>query len=194
MQRYETTIVIDSLQKADDMQVIVTKVESFITNHGGTIINKDEWGKKRLAYEINRKQYGNYYHLLFEGPGTIPLLLEREYRLEESILRYLTVKAEPRNYPEKPEGEEAAAADPEAQPAATESVADPEPQPVVAEPATDPVAAEEASVQAETAVPVEQEAETETESEPEPKPKPEAAAEAIDPVAADNEAEDKTAD
>ena len=93
MSLYETTVVIDSLQKAEDIQNTVAKVESFIQNNGGTIKNKEEWGKKRLSYEINRKQYGTYFHLVFEGPSTFPGLLEREFRLEESILRYLTVVA-----------------------------------------------------------------------------------------------------
>ncbi len=92
MQKYETTIVVDSLVKAEDLQATVTKVETFITNNGGSISSIEEWGKKRLAYEINRKQYGSYYHIQFEGPGSLPQLLEREYRLEESVLRYLTVK------------------------------------------------------------------------------------------------------
>lgn len=101
MQIYETTIVIDSLQKAEDMQATITKLENFIKNNGGTIVKKEEWGKKRLAYEINRKQYGTYYHLHFEGPGTLPGLLEREYRLEESILRYLTVKTDSKTSPQE---------------------------------------------------------------------------------------------
>jgi small subunit ribosomal protein S6 len=94
--QYETTIVIDSLQKSDDMQNMIAKIENFIKNNGGTITEIEEWGKKRLAYEINRKQYGTYYHILFEGPSTLPGLLETEYRLQESILRYLTVKSDPR--------------------------------------------------------------------------------------------------
>lgn len=94
MNLYETTLVIDSLQRAEDMQNTITKIENFIQNNGGTIKKKEEWGKKRLAYEINRKQYGTYHHIIFEGPETLPGLLEREYRLEESILRYLTVISE----------------------------------------------------------------------------------------------------
>ena len=94
MQVYETTIVIDSLQKGEDIQNTLTNIENFIKNNGGTILKKEEWGKKRLAYEINRKQYGNYFHILFEGQSGLPTLLEREYRLVESILRYLTVRTE----------------------------------------------------------------------------------------------------
>ena len=106
--QYETTIVIDSLQKSEDTQNMVTKIENFIKNNGGTITEIEEWGKKRLAYEINRKQYGNYFHIRFEGPATLPALLENEYRLQESILRYLTVKSDPRILKKRAREEEAA--------------------------------------------------------------------------------------
>jgi len=93
---YETTIVIDSLQKAEEIQETITKIQTFIKNNGGEIVKLDEWGKKRLAYEINRKQYGNYVQIIFTGPGTIPKLLERELVLEESVLRYLTLALKPK--------------------------------------------------------------------------------------------------
>lgn len=96
MRLYETTIVIDSFLKSEDMQNLVNKIQNFLKNNGGEISKIEEWGKKRLAYEINRKQYGNYVHILFEGPSSLPQLLEREYRLEESILRYLTVQTNPK--------------------------------------------------------------------------------------------------
>ncbi len=96
MSKYETTFVIDSLQKSENKENILTKVENFIKNNGGEIGEVEDWGKKRLAYEINRKQYGNYYQIHFEGPGNLPGLLEREYRLEEGILRFLTITSDPR--------------------------------------------------------------------------------------------------
>jgi small subunit ribosomal protein S6 len=98
--QYETTVVIDSFAKDDDIKNLTTKLQNFIKNNGGQIDSLEEWGKKRLAYEINRKQYGNYVHILFSGPGALPELLEREYRLEESILRYLTIIADPRSHAE----------------------------------------------------------------------------------------------
>jgi len=96
LSKYETTFVVDSLQKSENKEHIVTKVENFIKNNGGKISEVEDWGKKRLAYEINRKQYGNYYQIHFEGPGNLPGLLEREYRLEEGILRFLTITSDPR--------------------------------------------------------------------------------------------------
>lgn len=96
MTKYETVIVFDSFLKEEDKKDRLTKVQNFIKNNGGEIQQLEEWGRKRLAYEINRKQYGNYVYIVFSGPGTLPKLLEREYRLEESILRSLTVKFDPR--------------------------------------------------------------------------------------------------
>jgi small subunit ribosomal protein S6 len=78
------------------MEKLTKKIQNFITNNGGEIKKIEEWGKKRLAYEINRKQYGTYFHILFDGPSSLPGLLEREYRLEDSILRYLTIKTDPK--------------------------------------------------------------------------------------------------
>jgi len=93
---YETTILFDSFLKDEDFQNHSTKIQNFIKNNGGQIQKVEEWGKKRLAYEINRKQYGNYLHIAFNGPGSLPSLLEREYRLEETILRFLIIKVDPK--------------------------------------------------------------------------------------------------
>lgn len=101
MKFYETTIVIDSLQKPDNIQNTITKIQSFIKNNGGEIAAVDEWGKKRLAYEIKRRQYGTYFQIYFKGAGTLPNLLEREFLLEESILRYLTLVFEPKLFQDK---------------------------------------------------------------------------------------------
>lgn len=92
MQIYETTFVIDAQLKPLEIEETLKKVTNFITNHGGEIIKIEEWGKRRLAYEINKKLYGHYVHIRFTGPGQLIGLLEREYRLMESMLRYLTIK------------------------------------------------------------------------------------------------------
>lgn len=94
MPKYELTIVIDSLQKTEDMEKVVTKTKSFVQNNGGEIHHVDDWGKKRLAYEINRKQYGNYYQIFFEAPSSLPALLERELKLEDAVLRYMTLTSD----------------------------------------------------------------------------------------------------
>jgi small subunit ribosomal protein S6 len=92
---YETTVVIDSTLKADEVRSQNDKIANFISNHGGNIVKVEDWGKRRLAYEIKKKQYGFYLSVRFSGPEALPSLLEREYRLNESVLRYLTAKIDP---------------------------------------------------------------------------------------------------
>lgn len=91
MQEYETTFVIDSLIKNEEVEHIIDKTEKFILNNGGEIINIDRWGKKRLAYELKKRQYGYYVQIHYKAPGHLNKILEREYMLDENILRYLTV-------------------------------------------------------------------------------------------------------
>ncbi len=91
MRTYESVIVIDSLLKSEEIEAIIEKVERIINNNGGQIVEIDRWGKKRLAYEIKKRQYGYYVDFIFQGPGNLIYVLEREYGLDENILRYLTV-------------------------------------------------------------------------------------------------------
>ena len=91
MKTYETVVVIDSLLKNEEIEEIVNKVERVISNNGGKIVSNERWGKKRLAFEIKRRQYGYYVEIVFEAPPNVIRILEREYRLEENILRYLSI-------------------------------------------------------------------------------------------------------
>ncbi len=92
MDKYETIFIIDSLLKTEEIQSIVSKYERFISANGGQIETVEEWGKKRLAYEIKKRQYGYYVLIRFTGPATMIKQLDREFRLNESILRHLTLK------------------------------------------------------------------------------------------------------
>ena len=67
------------------------KYQKFIETQGGKVKLLDRWGKRRLAYEVAKKQYGYYVYIRFEAEGAFILELEREYKLDDAILRYLTV-------------------------------------------------------------------------------------------------------
>ena len=95
MKEYETTFVIDSLIKPEEVDNIIAKVEKFISNNGGEVLNVDRWGKKRLAYAIKKRQYGYYVHLQYTAPNHLNKNLEREYKLDENILRHLIVLLTP---------------------------------------------------------------------------------------------------
>jgi small subunit ribosomal protein S6 len=91
LQKYETIFIIDSLLKSEEIDSIIGKYERFISANGGQIETIERWGKKRLAYEIKKRQYGYYVLIRFDGPPTMIKPLEREYRLNESILRFKTL-------------------------------------------------------------------------------------------------------
>jgi small subunit ribosomal protein S6 len=92
LRKYETVIVIDSLLKPEEIDSIINKYERFISANGGTVESLDRWGKRRLAYEINKRQYGFYVFVRFDGPPAMIKQLDREYRLNESLLRTMIIK------------------------------------------------------------------------------------------------------
>lgn len=90
MRTYQTVVIIDSLLKSEEIDAIIEKIVRNINNNGGKLITIDRWEKKRLAYEIKKRQYGYYVEIVFEAPSNLIKIIERDYRLDENILRYLT--------------------------------------------------------------------------------------------------------
>ena len=92
MPMYESIFILDSLLAPEEIDKIVNRVKELVENNGGKIVTIDKWGKRRLAYEIQKKQYGFYVAIEFEGEGPIPNALEQEYNFNEKVLRYLTYR------------------------------------------------------------------------------------------------------
>lgn len=90
MSIYETIVILDSLMPQKDIDTAIERFSTIITNQGGTIRKVDSWGKKRLAYEIQKKQYGFYTAIEFEGTGNIPKELESEYNYNDKVMRFFT--------------------------------------------------------------------------------------------------------
>lgn len=91
LRTYQTIAVIDSLLKSEEIDTNIEKILRIINNNGGKVVYVDRWEKKRLAYEIKKRQYGYFVEIIFEAPGNLIKILERDYRLNDNILRYLTV-------------------------------------------------------------------------------------------------------
>jgi small subunit ribosomal protein S6 len=91
IREYETTFIVDSLLPEEQINATIDKIKDFIEKNGGKINQIDRWGKRRLAYEIAKKQYGYYVYIRFQYEGSLLKELEREYKLDDSIIRYLTV-------------------------------------------------------------------------------------------------------
>ncbi len=92
MNKYELAVVISAKLEDDERAATLEKVKGHITKHGGTITNVDEWGKKRLAYEVQKMKEPFYYFIQFEGDSTVPAEIESRIRLNENVVRYLVVR------------------------------------------------------------------------------------------------------
>jgi small subunit ribosomal protein S6 len=88
---YESTFIINA--SLDDAQVdaVIARVQDVIAKNGGNVAALNKWGRKRLAYPINKKTNGFYVNLEFAAPGPLLAALERSYQLDEMILRYMTI-------------------------------------------------------------------------------------------------------
>ena len=96
---YECVLVLDPGLDADKTTDQLKKFQEQILGLRGEIRRWDRWGKKRLAYEIQRKQYGYYAVVIFDGESTVVKSLDRYVRLNQYILRHLIVVLEPRQVP-----------------------------------------------------------------------------------------------
>ena len=94
MNKYELTVVVNAKIEDDVRVATVEKVKEYVARYGGTVTNVDEWGKKRLAYEIQNMKEGFYYFIQFEADATAPAEIERHVRIMENVIRYLCVRQE----------------------------------------------------------------------------------------------------
>lgn len=88
---YESTVIINASLDDAQVEAVITRISDTITKNGGTIAALNKWGRKRLAYPINKKTNGFYVNIEFTAPPSLIAALERSYQLDEMILRYLTI-------------------------------------------------------------------------------------------------------
>lgn len=89
---YESAILINAALEDNQIENVMNRVKEFITTNGGQIRDFENWGRKRLAYPVEKSKIGYYAIFRFDAPGSIVSKLERFYNLDEHILRYLTIK------------------------------------------------------------------------------------------------------
>lgn len=94
MNKYELAVVVSAKLEDEERVATVEKVKELITRFGGTITNVDEWGKRRLAYEIQKMKEGFYYFIKFESNSDCPNEVEQHIRIMENVIRYLCIKQE----------------------------------------------------------------------------------------------------
>ncbi|MGN0291155.1 MAG: 30S ribosomal protein S6 [Lachnospiraceae bacterium] len=94
MNKYELALVVNAKIEDDERAAVVEKAKEYITRFGGTITNVDEWGKKRLAYEIQKMREGFYYFIQFDAEADVPAQVEASVRIMDNVLRFLCVRAD----------------------------------------------------------------------------------------------------
>lgn len=90
--QYELTYVISGVVKQNQVDDIVRKVTQFVKDNGGDVLEVDEWGNQRLAYEIDKKRSGYYVNMYFRAPGDLIPKLERQLKINDDVLRFLTLR------------------------------------------------------------------------------------------------------
>jgi small subunit ribosomal protein S6 len=90
MKEYELTVLIHPDLEAD-LEAPLTKVRDIITTAGGEIIREDNWGKKKLAYRIDRQEFAVYVYMDVKLPADAPLKISNTFNITDEVLRYLLV-------------------------------------------------------------------------------------------------------
>ncbi len=94
MNKYELTLVVSAKIEDEARVATVEAVKELIAKFGGTITNIDDWGKKKLAYEIQKMKEGFYYFIQFDAQATAPIEIESRIRIMENVIRFLCVSQE----------------------------------------------------------------------------------------------------
>ena len=92
MNKYELALVVNAKVEDDVRTATVEKAKEYITRYGGTVTEVEDWGRKRLAYEIQHMREAYYYFIQFEADTTCPAEVERHVRIMENVVRYLCVR------------------------------------------------------------------------------------------------------
>ncbi len=100
MNRYETIFILESDIPDAEREPMIEKINALIPQHRGVLILMDDWGNRKLAYPIKKKMHGRYIRLDFCGTGPLVNDLERFFRLDHRVLKYMTIQLDQNVDPE----------------------------------------------------------------------------------------------
>ncbi|MFV0248342.1 MAG: 30S ribosomal protein S6 [Tenacibaculum sp.] len=92
MNHYETVFILNPVLSENQIKETVQKFEDYLTSKGAEMIHKEDWGLKKLAYPIEKKKSGFYHLFEFKAEGSVIAPFELEFRRDDSVMRYLSVK------------------------------------------------------------------------------------------------------
>jgi small subunit ribosomal protein S6 len=93
---YELTYIVNSVISDEQVKDMVSRVTAYVTENAGEIIEVDEWGARRLAFPIQKKRNGYYVNMYFKAAGDLIPRLESAMEIDDNILRYLTLRLDPK--------------------------------------------------------------------------------------------------
>ena len=94
MNKYELALVVNAKIEEDVRLATVEKAKDYVAKFGGTVTEVEEWGKKRLAYEIQHMKEGYYYFIKFDAEANVPGSLEQAVRIMDNVIRFLCIRQE----------------------------------------------------------------------------------------------------
>ena len=92
MNKYELAVAVSAKIEDDERAATIDKVKAYVERFGGQITNIDEWGKRRLAYEVQHMKEAFYYFIQFDAEPAAPAEIEDNIRIMENIVRFLWVR------------------------------------------------------------------------------------------------------
>lgn len=92
MNKYELAVVLSAKLEDEERAAAIEQIKGYIVRFGGTVTEVNEWGKRKLAYEIQKMSEAFYYFIQFEGESNCPNEVEAHVRIMESVIRYLCVR------------------------------------------------------------------------------------------------------
>ena len=90
--QYEVVFIMTPVLSEEQMMDTVTKFKKILTDNGSEIVHENNWGLRKLAYPIQKKNTGFYYLVEFKAPGEVIAKMELEFKRDERVMRFLTVK------------------------------------------------------------------------------------------------------
>ena len=92
MNKYELAVAVSAKIEDDERAATIDKVKAYVERFGGQITNIDEWGKRRLAYEVQHMKEAFYYFIQFDAEPAAPAEIDDNIRIMENIVRFLCVR------------------------------------------------------------------------------------------------------
>ncbi len=91
---YESIFIINANLSDEETANVIKKMQDVVAKQGGEMTKFEDWGKKKLAYEINKQKRGHYAFFQFKAAPTAVAELERTYKMTDSVIKFLTIKLE----------------------------------------------------------------------------------------------------